>query len=542
MGEGCQGQTGQPSQFAHRSGGDSGDGMRGREARVTQETCLRGENASTSGTTSEKKKAVSARAGVRVPHSSLEAPESGVERRRGSCAEESKTERERGDGPQGIATPTVPETATGVRKLQRTLYRQAKSKPKWKAWSLYADVCRREVLEAALEQVTANGGAPGIDGQRVESLKERKDGNELRERWLAELQTQLRDKTYRPSPVRRVHIPKANGKVRPLGIPTVRDRVVQTAVVLLLLPVFEADFHENSYAYRPRKRAQQAIDAIKEALLSGRREVVDADLSGYFDTIPHAELMRLVKGRVSDGSILRLIKGWLRAPVVEEDAQGGRRMRANRCGTPQGGVISPLLANLYLDGLDKAVNTGREMQAVMVRYADDFVVLCRKGRGAEVYRRLKLWLERRKLKLNEEKTRVVNFEEDELEFLGFQLSWRKGRSGRKSPHCEPSAKSAHKLREAVREDTARDTLWKQPEEVIQRINQRMRGWAGYFHYGNSTRVLAKLQWYVEARVGRWLWKKHAKIRGRFAPEHTREQLTERHGLYRMPHHAAYGKS
>ena len=201
-----------------------------------------------------------------------------------------------------------------------------------------------------------------------------------------------------------------------------------------------------------------------------------------------------------------------------------------------------MLANLYLDGLDKAVNTGREMQAVMVRYADDFVVLCRKGRGAEVYRRLKLWLERRKLKLNEEKTRVVNFEEAGLEFLGFQLSWRKGRSGRKYPHCEPSAKSAHKLREAVREETARDTLWKQPEEVIRRINQRMRGWAGYFHYGNSTRVLAKLQWYVEARVGRWLWQKHAKIRGRYAPEHTREQLRERYGLYRMPHHAAYGKS
>jgi hypothetical protein len=163
-------------------------------------------------------------------------------------------------------------------------------------------------------------------------------------------------------------------------------------------------------------------------------------------------------------------------------------MRANRCGTPR--VISPLLANLYLDGLDKAVNTGREMQAVMVRYADDFVVLCRAGRGLEVYR--PLWLERRKLKLNEEKTRVVNFEEDGLEFLGFRLSWRKGRSGRNYPHCEPSAKSAHKLREAVREETARETLWKEPEEVIRRINQRMRGWV--FHYGNSTRVIAKLQW------------------------------------------------
>jgi len=191
----------------------------------------------------------------------------------------------------------------------------------------------------------------------------------------------------------------------------VRDRVVQTAVVLLLLPIFEADFHENSYAYRPRRRAQQAVDAIKVALLEGRREVVDADLSGYFDTIPHAPLMRLVKGRVSDGTILRLIKGWLRAPIVEEDRQTGvKHTVANRCGTPQGGVISPLLANLYLDGLDKAVNGGRQMKAVMVRYADDFVVLCRKGQGMEMQRRLTSWLERRGLKLNEKKTRVVDFE------------------------------------------------------------------------------------------------------------------------------------
>jgi len=201
----------------------------------------------------------------------------------------------------------VPETATGVRKLQRTLYRQAKSKPKWKAWSLYGEVCRREVLEAALWQVIANG-EPRVDRVDVQWLKE-DDGQ--REQWLTRLEENLRARAYKPSPVRRVYIPKADGKQRPLGIPTVRDRVVQTAVVILLLPIFEADFHENSYAYRPKRRAQQAIDAIKEALLSGRREVVDADLSGYFDSIPHAELLRLVKGRVSDGSILKLIKGWL---------------------------------------------------------------------------------------------------------------------------------------------------------------------------------------------------------------------------------------
>ena len=299
--EGWQERTGQPLESAQRSGGVSGDGMLGRADGITRETCRRGAQAPTPGTTLETGKAGAARAGVGVLHSSEEALENGVERRRGSSAEACEAERERGDGPRGIATPTVPETATGVRKLQRTLYRQAKGKPKWKAWRLYGDVCRREVHEAALWQVIANGGAPGVDGVRVEDLAE--DGGH-RELWLAKLEADLRGKTYLPSPVRRVYIPKADGKKRPLGIPTVRDRVVQTAMVLLLLPIFEADFHENSFAYRPRRRAQQAIDAIKVALLSGRREVVDADLSGYFDTIPHAGLMRLVKGRVSDGSIL----------------------------------------------------------------------------------------------------------------------------------------------------------------------------------------------------------------------------------------------
>jgi RNA-directed DNA polymerase len=225
----------------------------------------------------QKGKAGAARAGVGVLHSSEEAPVMGVERRRGSCADACEAERERGDGSPELTTPTVPGTVTGVRKLQRTLYRQAKSKPKWKAWSLYGDVCRREVLEAAFWQVAANGGAPGVDGVRVKDLAGDAGHCEL---WLTKLEGELRGKIYRASPVRRVYIPKADGKKRPLGIPTVRDRVVQTAVVLLLLPIFEADFHENSFAYRPKRRAQQAIDAIKVALLSGRREVVDADLSG----------------------------------------------------------------------------------------------------------------------------------------------------------------------------------------------------------------------------------------------------------------------
>ena len=514
--------------------------MSERVTGVTREICEREAQASTPGTTSEMKEAVAARAGVGVLHSSNETPNNGAERRRGSCADAREAERERGDGSKGIETPTVPETATGVRKLQRTLYRQAKSKPKWKAWSLYGEVCRRDVLEAALWQVIANKGAPGVDGMRVEELA--KDEG-YRERWLARLESDLSEKAYRPNAVRRVYILKEDGKQRPLGIPTVRDRVVQTAVVLLLLPIFEADFHENSFAYRPKRRAQQAVDAIKGALFSGRREVVDADLSGYFDSIPHGPLMRLVKGRVSDGSILKLIKGWLRAPIVEEDPKtGAKRTVKNRCGTPQGGVISPLLANLYLDGLDKAVNAGKQMKAVMVRYADDFVVLCRKGQGAEMHKRLTSWLERRELKLNEKKTRIVDFEVESIEFLGFRLAWRKASSGKSYPRCEPSPKSCAKLRNAIREETTRSTLGKDVEDVIARINRRVRGWIDYFHYANSSRVFANLQRQVRERVRLWLWKKHARTEARYGRAYSDERLHQHYGLITFPMHAKWRTS
>jgi group II intron reverse transcriptase/maturase len=401
-------------------------------------------------------------------------------------------------------------------------------------------VSRRDVLEAALGQVIANKGAPGVDGVKVEELAKDEGHRGL---WLAKLESDLRGKTYRPNAVRRVYILKEDGKQRPLGIPTVRDRVVQTAVVLLLLTIFVSDFLEKSFAYCPKRRAQQAVDAIKSALLSGRREVVDADLSGYFDSIPHAELLRLVRRRVSDGSMLKLVKAWLRAPIVEEDPKtGAKRTVKNRCGTPQGGVISPLLANLYLDGLDKAVNAGKQMKAVMVRYADDFVVLCRKGQGAEMHKRLKSWLERRKLKLNETKTRIVDFEKESFEFLGFRLAWRKARSGKSYPHCEPSPKRCAKLRKAIREETARSTLWKDAKEVITRVNRKVRGWISYFHYANSSQVFAKMQWQVRERVRRWLWKKQAKSKGRWGEAYSNEQLHHHYGLATFPMHAPWRTS
>ena len=437
--------------------------------------------------------------------SSNETPVMGVEQRRGRSANVSEVERERTDGSRDLPTEAATEKMTRVRKLQRTLYRQAKSKPKWKAWSLYGDLCSRDILEEALWKVIANGGGPGIDGMRVEDLR---DDESFREQWLTKLQADLKGKNYRPSAIKRVYIPKANGKMRPLGIPKVKDRVVQQGVKLLLEPIFEADFHENSYAYRPKKNAHQAIDKIDEALRSGRIEVIDADLSGYFDTIPHIQLMRLIKRRVSDGSILKLIKIWLRAEIVEEDRESGKkRTTKNRCGTPQGGVISPLLANIYLDDLDKAVNMGKEMKAVMVRFADDFLILCPKGKGKQVYERLKKWLEKRELILNEEKTRIANALLESIEFLGFRMMRRKSAKGKYYYHTEPSPRACAKMKEGVREETRLNTLKKDEKVVFGKVNQRLRGWSEYYHYENSSRAFAKMQNYVEEQMRRWLWKK-----------------------------------
>lgn len=534
-----------------------------RATGVSREICLRGTGVPTDGTTLETKEVITAQAEVGVLHSSDEAPVMGVERRRGSWTDMLGAERERSDGLEKEVTftswrtnkelktsrqqeltemETKPKTKpmTKVRKLQRALYRQAKRKPEWRAWTLYGNVCSRAILEEALRRVIVNGGAAGVDGITVEELKKEPEKYEL---MLKQLETELRTKTYKTQPIRRVFIPKGDGKKRALGIPTVRDRVVQTAVTMLLGPIFEADFHENSYAYRPKRGAHQAMEAVSKAIRSGRSEILDADLSSYFDTIPHSELMSLIAKRVSDGSVLKLIKGWLRATIVEEDPKTGhRKMIKNRRGTPQGGVISPLLANLYLDGLDKAVNTGKRLKGIMVRFADDSAIFCPKGRGIAMSQQLKRWLERRKLKLNEEKTRIVDFTQESFEYLGFQVSRRRSSRGKYYPHIEPSPKSCKKMREAIREETARCTLWKEPAEVFERVNRRVRGWSNYFHYGNSTKSFSKMQHYTQHRMRRWLWKKHGKTHGQYTQAYSKERLHNHYNLYNLPLYAAWKHS
>jgi group II intron reverse transcriptase/maturase len=338
--------------------------------------------------------------------------------------------------------------------------------------------------------------------------------------------------------VLRVWIPKGSGGLRPLGIPTVKDRVVQMAAMLILMPIFEADFHPRSFGFRPKRNAHQAIEEIIRALRRGRLEVVDADLSKYFDMIPQRELLRLLARRISDGSVLRLIKMWLRAPVQEEDKDGTRRIKPNTSGTPQGGVISPLLANLYLNALDWAVNEQVKGQPVLVRYADDFVILSKPGQGQELRERLGTWLTARGLKLNEEKTRLVDSREG-FNFLGFTVRWQRSkRHGRWYGHVQPSAKSEQHLRDAARQILNHWTQHRAITEVVKELNSLLRGWCGYFHFRHSTQVIWDLQGWVRARLKGWLWRKHGRKKGKWKG-YPDDLLHGRYGLWRMPSKAAW---
>jgi len=522
--EGCQLPLSNSCPAVER-GGVSVGGMSGKDAGLNQEISVRDSKGQPSAQAFGKADGTHGEVGVFRSSVDPQQSKSCEEPRGGTYVKALQSDEGQGDGWDKLLSEwsriVTPEK---IRKLQRTLYRKAKAEPKYRFYSLYGEVCRRDVLEEALRLVSRNGGSAGVDGEELEEI----NSEGRRERWLTEVESAMRARTYRPNAVLRVYIPKGDGKMRPLGIPTVKDRVVQAAAMIVLLPIFEADMHEKSYAYRPGRNAQQAIMAIISGIAGGRHEVIDADLSGYFDSIPHQRLMKLVARRISDGTMLKLIREWLRAPIEERDAQGRPRRKRNDKGTPQGGVISPLLANLYLNKLDHEVNDRCEQRPVMVRYADDFVILCRRGNGQDLMRRLKVWLEHQGLTLNQEKTRLVDSRQEGFKFLGYSVSQRRRLNGSRYVHVEPHARSRQKLRNAVKLQINHWTQGQSEEETIQRLNRTLKGWAGYFRFRNHTRVFKKMQFYVSMKVGRWLWKRHGK-KERF----NYQTLADTNGLYRL---------
>jgi RNA-directed DNA polymerase len=425
---------------------------------------------------------------------------------------------------------TTPEQ---IQELQKKLYQKAKQEKEFRFYALYDKVYRKDILEYAYRLVKANKGAPGIDGITFEVIEEQGV-----ERYLEQIAEELRTKTYTPMPVKRVYIPKPDGSKRPLGMPTIKDRVVQMAVKTLIEPIFEADFQDSSYGFRPGRSAHQAMDDVSLQLRCKNTQVIDADITKYFDTIPHDRLLKAVAKRIVDKNIPKLIKMWLKAPVIEEDK---RTLRGNHKGTPQGGVISPLLANIYLNALDVALKMTR-----LVRYADDLVVLCRYnvdntyGRMADVLHNLGLTL-------NTEKTRIVDATREGFTFLGFTVRIAKSpRTGKMFPLIVPSKNATGRIKKEIKEATCRKNLALPKEVTIARLNVTLRGWVNYFHYMHCTKTFVHLKNYTEERVRIYLSRKH-RLRGRGYTKYPNTYLYEHLGLYRIPtiapwtHAKAYGR-
>jgi RNA-directed DNA polymerase len=396
-----------------------------------------------------------------------------------------------------------------VERLREKLYEKAKREPDFRFYTLYDKVCWPETLVRAYRQAKANAGAAGVDGVRFEDIE-----SYGVDRWLGELRQELMEETYRPQPVRRVVIPKPGGGERPLGIPTIRDRVAQTAVVLILEPIFEADFEDNVYAYRPERSAQEALAEVLKRLYEGQHHVVDADVEQYFDTIPHADLLQSVARRVADGKILRLLKLWLKSPVEERDGDGNRRMtggKKSKRGTPQGGVISPLLANIYINRLLRHWRkTGASNRlGRIVSYADDFVILCASRAQAEAsLDQVSRWMEKLGLKLHPAKTRLCDAREEPFDFLGYTFGPdRHWRTGKKFLSAQPSKKSQKKLKEKVNLllYPGNPIPWR---ELRTRLNRLVAGWAEYFKFGYTSKAYQALRWHVANRVRQFLRRRH----------------------------------
>lgn len=419
-----------------------------------------------------------------------------------------------------------------IRELQIELYRKAKNEPGYRFYMLYDKVYREDILAHAYARARANKGASGVDGQSFEEI----ESAGLAE-WLTGIREELRNQTYQPQPVRRVMIPKPGGGERPLGIPTIRDRVVQTAAKLLIEPIFEADLEPNAYGYRPKRSAQDAIQEVHELLCEGYTDVVDADLSKYFDTIPHSELLQCVARRIVDKHMLHLIKMWLKVPVEEKDEAGNKRLtggRDNDRGTPQGGVVSPLLANLYMNRMLKGwrkTKRGEQYQARVVNYADDFVILSR-TKAAEALEWTREVITRLGLTLNETKTCIRQARKESFHFLGYTFG----------PHCyrkdghwylgaSPAKKAVTRIKEKVGDLLVPGNVGTWPE-VRDRLNRMLRGWSAYYSYGTRMPAYRAIDNYVYQSVRNFLRRRH-KVQSRGTTRFSDEVVFGELGVLRL---------
>ena len=423
-------------------------------------------------------------------------------------------------------------TPVQIRDLQIKLYQKAKKEPGFRFYQLYDKVYRQDILEHAYRLAKENDGAPGPDGESFADIESRG-----REEWLNGLRKELHDKTYRAQPVRRKMIEKHGGGERPLGIPNIRDRVVQTAAKLILEPIWEADLEPNAYGYRPRRSAQDAVEKVQKMLQAGYTDVVDADLSKYFDTIPHSELMQCVARRIVDRQMLHLIKMWLTAPVEEKDEKGKKRLTGGKGkdrGTPQGGVVSPALANLYMNRMLKGfrqAKRGEQLRAHIVNYADDFVILSR-GKAKEALKWTRRVVERLGLTLNERKTSIKGARQEHFDFLGYTFGPRwSPRTGQSYLGFGPSKKSEGKIKEKVSELLDRSAV--QPwEEVRDKLNQTLQGWKQYFNRGSTSEAYRAVDAHVEDRVRHFLRKRH-KVSSQGTHPFSREQVYGVRGVFRL---------
>jgi len=410
-------------------------------------------------------------------------------------------------------------TTDKVQELQRKLYLRAKSEVNFRFYALYDKIYRMNFLKKAWQKVRANYGSSGIDGKTIKDIEE-----EGVDEFLRGIQEELKIREYRPSPARRVYIPKPDGKLRPLSIPTIKDRVVQMALKLVIEPIFEADFEDNSYGYRPKKSAQQAALEIRKYLNWGLTKVIDADLEDCFGSIPHQELLDMIAKRIVDGKVLHLIKLFLKAGVMEEG-----QIKIDERGTPQGGVISPLLANIYLDQIDKGWKPLNKF-ARLIRYADDVVILTKYATD-EVFGRFQRLTANLKLRLNQEKTRIVDTEKESFDFLGY--SFKRALNQRKTKivaYFWPSHKAERAIREKIRKITNPSRPIK-VEGIVKELNPVIRGWINYFKIANSSKKFGKIRLYAANKVRKFMRRRRGKS-GYGYKRYSDDYLYERLGLYR----------